>query len=143
MSSGIGSYSIPLYFRVWACRSHGDIVDAFEYRDAYFILAGGFLAIGVAAALVVWLTERNKRVEPSANDELASTAKIAAAAVETARQVPSAIAAGTTEAPARFRGLANVAGRNWPLAVAAGVVVLLLGGLSPDNRYDSRLRSRF
>jgi len=119
------------------------LVDTFGYRDAYFILAGGFLTLGAAAALVVWLKERNEKAERGASPQFDSAATVAAAAVETAKQVPSAIAAGTSDASSSFRNLANLAGQNWPLAVAAGIVVLLLGGLFPENRYDNRLRSRF
>jgi hypothetical protein len=117
------------------------LIDAFGYRNAYFILAGGFLALGGAAAGAVWLKERSDENETSA--QAGSGATIAAAAVETAKQVPSAIAAGTSDATSSFRNLPKLAWRNWPLAVAAGAVILLLGGMFSENRYDRRLRSRF
>ena len=119
------------------------LIDAFGYRNAYFILAGGFLAFGGAAAGAVWLKERSDENETGASAQTGSGATIAAAAVETAKQVPSAIAAGTSDASSSFRDLPKLAWRNWPLAVAAGAVILLLGGMFSENRYDRRLRSRF
>ena len=119
------------------------LIDAFGYRDGYFLLAGGFLALGVAAAVAVWLKERREETETGAGTQTGSGATIAAAAVETAKQMPSAIAAGTSDASSSFRDLAKLAGRNWPLAVAAGITVLILGGLLSENRYDRRLRLRF
>lgn len=118
------------------------LIDAFGYRDAYLLLAGGFLALGVAAAVAVWLKERSEETKSGAGTQTGSAATIATAAVETAKQVPSAIAAGTSDASSSFRDLATLAGRNWPLAVAAGIAILLLGGLFSENRYDRRLRSR-
>jgi hypothetical protein len=119
------------------------LIDAFGYRDAYFFLAGGFLALGVAAAVAVWLKERNEEAESSVGTQTGAASMIASTAVETAKQVPSAIAAGTSDASSSFHDLAKLAGRNWPLAVAAGIAVLLLGGLFSESRYDHRLRSRF
>lgn len=119
------------------------LIDTFGYRDAYFFLAGGFLTLGVAAAVAVWLKERSEEPESSAGTQTGSAVTIAAAAVETAKQVPSAIAAGASDASSSFRDLAKLADRNWPLAVAAGIAILLLGGIFSEKRYDRRLRSGF
>jgi hypothetical protein len=119
------------------------LIDAFGHRDAYLLLAGAFLALGVVAAVAVWAKERSDEAESNAGIQTGSGAAVAAMAVETAKQVPSAIAAGTADTSSSFRGLAKLAERNWPLAIAAAAAILLLGGLFSENRYGNRLRSRY
>lgn len=119
------------------------LIDAFGYRDAYLLLAGAFLALGVVAAVAVWIKERSEEAASSAGTRRGSAAAIAAMAVETAKQVPSAIAAGTTDTSSSYRGLAKLTERNWPLAVAAAAAIVLLGGLFSENRYGNRLRLRY
>jgi hypothetical protein len=115
------------------------LIDAFGYRDAYLLLAGAFLALGVVAAIAVRAKERSDEAENSAGNETGSAPAIAAIAMETAKQVPSAISAGGTNTFS-FRGLAKLGERNWPLAVAAAAAILLLGGMFSQNRYSNRLR---
>jgi hypothetical protein len=118
------------------------LIDAYGYRAAYFLLAGGFVALGAIAALVVWLKERNEEDDSATGTHAGSATVVAKSALETAKHIPSAIAAGTTEASSSFGALTAPAGRNGPLAVMAGITILLLGGLL-ENRYDRRLRSQF
>ena len=118
------------------------LIDAFGYRDAYLLLAGAFLALGVVAAVAVWVKERSDEAS-SAGIQTGSAASVAAMAVETAKQVPSAIAGGITDTSSSSRGLAKLTERNWPLTVAAAAAILLLGGLFSENRYGNHLRSRY
>lgn len=117
------------------------LIDVFGYRDAYFILAGGFLALGLMGVVAVWLKERHEEQESASL--AASTTPIAAVAVEAGKQLPTAVAGGASEAATSFRGLADIAARNWPLVLAASLAILLLGGAHAENKYAFRHRSRF
>jgi hypothetical protein len=119
------------------------LIDAFGYRDAYFLLAGGFAALGAVAAFAVWLKERSEEAEAPTGIQPGSAAAVGTTAIETAKQMPSAIAAGSAEASASFRHLANIAARNWPFVLAAGFAIIVLGGSLPENRYAHRHRTRF
>ena len=119
------------------------LIDAYGYRGAYFLLAGGFLALGAVAALAVWLRERREEQESANDSHVGSGTAVASAAIETAKHLPSAIGAGTSDASASFRKLANLAWRNWPLVLGGGIVLLVLGSSSTANRYGRGYRSRF
>ncbi len=116
------------------------LIDAFGYRDAYFLLAGGFVSLGLVGVVAVWVKERHdEQVSPSLADV---AAPLAAAAVETGKQLPKAVAGGASEAATSFRGLADLAARNWPFVLAASLAIILLGG-AQENKYAFRHRSRF
>ena len=117
------------------------LIDSYGYRDAYFILAGGFVALGLVGAVAVWLKERHDEQESTSLTDVA--APIAAAAVETGKQLPKAVVGGASEAATSFRGLADLAARNWPLVLAASVAIILLGGAHAENKYAFRHRSRY
>jgi hypothetical protein len=119
------------------------LIDEFGYRTAYFLLAGGFTAIGAVAALVVWLKERSEVPETGNGIEASSAAAVATATIETAKQIPPAIAAGTVDASSSFRDLATMAARHWPLVLAVAIAIVVLGGSSQENRYGRSNRSRF
>ena len=119
------------------------LIDAYGYRGAYFLLAGGFLALGAVAALAVWLKERSEEQESATDSHVGSATAVASAAVETAKHVPSAIGAGTSDASASFRELANLAWRNWPMVLGGIIVLVVLGSSSTANRYGRDYRSRF
>ena len=116
------------------------LIDHFGYQAAYFMLAGGFAAVGLIAAIVVWLKERNEEREDFSS-AFGTVAPIATAALETSKQIPRAIAGGASEATGTFRALADVAVRNWPLVLAAGIVVVLLGGVHVEDRHAFRRRT--
>jgi hypothetical protein len=79
-------------------------------------------------------TENTLATEPTA---------VATTAVEVARNIPSAINSGTLDASSSFRGLANIAAQNWPLVLAVGIAIIVLGGSFPENRYERRHKSQF
>jgi hypothetical protein len=117
------------------------LIDAFGYRDAYFILAGGFVALGFVGIVAVWLKERHDEQEEAST--AGAAAPIATAAAEAGKQLPKAIAGGASETAASFHGLAGLASRNWPLVIAASIAIILLGGAHAENKYPFRPRSRF
>ena len=116
------------------------LIDSFGYRDAYLLLAAGFGAIGLIALITVWLKERN---EEAAGGDAGSAAALSSTAIETGKHIPAAVAGGASDAVSSFRGLADLAARNWPLLIAASIAAIILGGFSPEqHRYDRRHRSR-
>lgn len=116
------------------------LIDSFGYRDAYLLLATGFGAIGLVALIAVWLKERK---EEATGVEAGSVAALASTAIETGKQMPAAVAGGASDAVSSFRGLADLAARNWPVLIAASIAAIILGGSSPEqHRHDRRHRSR-
>jgi hypothetical protein len=110
------------------------LIDEFGYRDAYFLLAIGFVAAGLLAAGAVWLKERaDGSAERAADTD--RTAQVASSAVQTAKHLPAALAGGTADASSSFRDLASLAARNWPLIIAGAIVMLLAGGSAPGHRH--------
>lgn len=108
------------------------LINEFGYRDAYFALAGGFGILGILCAVAVWLKERADEPNASHGTDPETKAKIASAAVETAKQMPAAFSRGTSGDSAG--SLAKSVSRSWPLIVAVAVVALILGGAT-DQRY--------
>jgi hypothetical protein len=56
------------------------LIDAFGYRDAYFLLAGGFAVLGAVAAVAVLLKERSEEAENTSGIEPGSAATVATTA---------------------------------------------------------------
>jgi hypothetical protein len=110
------------------------LIEAFGYRDAYFLLAAGFAALGMIAVLAVWIKERRE-----ATDSRTGTPEVIAKTVKTA----GALAGGTSEASSNLRLITGLAARNWPLVIIAGIAILLLGGPPHENRYEHRYKLRF
>ncbi len=99
------------------------------------------MALGLVGVVAVWRKERHDDQESTSLAD--ATAPIAAAAVETGKQLPKAVAGGASEAATSFRGLADLASRNWPFVLAASIAVILLGGANAENKYAFRHRSRY
>jgi cytochrome bd-type quinol oxidase subunit 2 len=139
------SVAIPFVFAVAFGLSGLTVVliNTYGYRDAYFLLAGGFAALGTIAGIAVWLKERSEEPENSPAIDPRSAAAVATAAVKTAKNMPPAFAAGKSGASSGFRDLIGLAARNWPLVLAAGIALLALGGPLSESRYDRRQRSSF
>lgn len=95
------------------------LINANGDMGAYFLLAGGCLALGAVSALAVWLKGRSEEQESAATDsDVGSATAVASTAVETAKHIPSAIRAGTSEAfhqlsRPRQPGVAKLAAGPW------------------------------
>jgi hypothetical protein len=104
------------------------LVERFGHRNAYFMVAGGFMALGLLAALIVRTKEHDEVVaeEQAAKADTADVASNTAAAA--AVQVPLALLGALFSSPAgpsSVLSLARVLGRNLPLVlmlVALGVL---------------------
>ena len=114
------------------------LIEHYGYRMAYFLIASGFSALGVLGAVAVWLKERREEVAPTGDTYATSATDVAETALETARRLPSAVAASATDTSSSFRGLADLAVRHWPLLAAMGIAAIVLGGMSPEHKYDRR-----
>jgi hypothetical protein len=104
------------------------LVERFGHRNAYFMVAGGFTALGLLAALIVWTKEHDEVVaeEQAVKADTADVASDTAAA--TAVQIPLALLGALFTSPAgpsSVLSLARVLGRNLPLVlvlVALGIL---------------------
>lgn len=109
------------------------LIDAYGYRRAYFLLAGGFVTIGVLAAVAVWLKERGEEDDTSIEASTPSAQMVTTSALKTAKQMPAAIVDSSHDISASFRALAKLGARNWPLVLAGSVILLLLGAPARDH----------
>ena len=104
------------------------LVERFGHRNAYFMVAGGFMALGLLAALIVRTKEHDEIVadEQTAKADTADVASDTAAAA--AVQMPLALLGAlfsSAAGPSSVLSLARVLGRNLPLVlmlVAMGVL---------------------
>jgi hypothetical protein len=104
------------------------LVERFGHRNAYFMVAGGFTALGLLAALIV----RTKEHDEVVADEQAGKADTADIATDTVAaatvQIPLALLGALFSSPvgpASVLSLMRVLGRNLPLVlvlVAMGVL---------------------
>ena len=103
------------------------LVERFGAINAYWMVAGGFTALGLIAAFVVGMKEQEEEVA-DAQAEKADTAAVATdAAAQAAVQMPLALLGTLLTSPAgpvSAVGLARMVGRNLPL-----VILLVLIGL--------------
>jgi hypothetical protein len=104
------------------------LVERFGHRNAYFMVAGGFTALGLLAALIVRTKEHQEVVadEQAAKDDTAGVATDTAATA--AVQIPLALLGALFSSPGgptSAMSFARVLGRNLPLVlmvVALGVL---------------------
>jgi hypothetical protein len=104
------------------------LVERFGHRNAYFMVAGGFTALGLIAALIVRTKEHDEIVasEQAAKADTADVAGDTAAAA--AVQMPLAVLGAlfsSAAGPSSVLSLARVLGRNLPLVlmlVALGIL---------------------
>jgi hypothetical protein len=104
------------------------LVERFGHRNAYFMVAGGFMVLGLLATLIVRTKEHDEVIasEQAAKADTADVASDTAAAA--AAQIPLALLGGLFSGPAgpsSVLSLARVLGRNLPLVlmlVALGIL---------------------
>jgi MFS family permease len=96
------------------------LVERFGHRNAYFMVAGGFTALGLLAALIVRTKEHDEIVASEQAAE-AGTADVASdTAAAAAVQMPLALLAGLFSGPAGPASVLSIAralGRNLPLVI--------------------------
>jgi MFS family permease len=104
------------------------LVERYGAKWAYLMVAGGFLAIGIIAALVVTVKEHEEQVA-DAQAEQTDTASVASdVATQAAMQAPLAILGAlftTSGGAAGSLRAARVLGRNLPLVL----LIVLIGAL--------------
>lgn len=102
------------------------LVERFGHRNAYFMVAGGFMVLGLLAVLIVRTKEHDEVAaeEQAAKTDAADVASDAAAAA--AVQIPLALLGALFSGPAgpsSVLSVARILGRNLPLVL----MVLALG----------------
>jgi hypothetical protein len=104
------------------------LVERFGAVMAYILMAGGFAALGVLAALVVSVKEQEEATE-DAQAEKTDTAEVAGdAAAQAAVQLPLALLGTlltTPMGPGAAAGGARILMRNLPLVLLAAVLAFL------------------
>jgi Na+/melibiose symporter-like transporter len=104
------------------------LVELFGHRNAFFMVAGGFMAVGLVAAFIV----RNKEHDEVVADEQAAKTDTADVASDTAVaavvQMPLALLGALFSGPAgpsSTLSLARVLGRNLPLVIMLVAIAFL------------------
>ncbi len=115
------------------------LVDRFGAIAAYWMVAGGFTAIGLVAAVVVGVREQEE-VVADAKAEKADTAEVATdTAAQAAVQLPIALLGSLLASPAgpmSALGIARLAGRNLPL-IALAVIMAVLFWPSEESKAET------
>lgn len=105
------------------------LVERFGAITAYWMVAGGFTALGLVAAFIVGMKEQEEEVADAMADK-ADTADVATdATAQAAVQLPLALLGSLLTSPAAgpvsAMGLARLLGRNLPLVIMLVVLGLL------------------
>ena len=104
------------------------LVDRFGAINAYWMVAGGFTAIGLVAAVVVGVREQED-VVADAKAEKADTAEVATdTAAQAAVQLPIALLGSLLASPAgpvSAMGITRMIGRNLPLVAMVAMLAVL------------------
>jgi hypothetical protein len=96
------------------------LVEQFGHRNAYFIVASGFGAIGLLGAFIVWTSEQDEVIAAERAAQAKATGVTTDAALTGAIQMPLALLGGLVSSPAgpaSVLGLARLVGRNLPLVL--------------------------
>ena len=115
--------------------------NAFGQRNAYLLMAAGFVVIGLLAAAGVWLKERNEKEDTGRGPDPATIKAVATSAVETGKRIPSAIAVGASDATTGKSSIAQFVAGNWPVLLVTSIAVLVLG--RPPEGYTRNFRARW
>ena len=104
------------------------LVERFGARDAYFMVAGTFTAIGIVAALIVRATEHDEIAADGAAAK-ADTADVATdTAAAAAAQIPLALLGAlfsSAAGPSSVLGAGRAIGRHLPLVLLGAAVAVL------------------
>jgi hypothetical protein len=111
-----------------------ELTERFGARSALWILAGGFCAVGLLAALAVTMKEQKEELAAAEEQErseggvgeMTSAAAAAAAATQAASHVPAALLGALLQNPsASALPVARMVGRNMPLLLLLLLLALL------------------
>jgi hypothetical protein len=115
------------------------LVERFGHRNAYFMVAGGFVVLGFLAASIVRAKE-HEDVVADVQAAKADTADVGTdAAAAAAVQMPLALLGALVSSPigpASLMSLARVVGRNLPLAAMLVGIGVLFWPKSADETGD-------
>jgi hypothetical protein len=121
------------------------LVDRFGQVTAYWLVAGGLAAIGIAAAMVVSVKEQEEEQAEQLAEQADTGEVVSEAAAQAVVQTPVALLGALVSMPGGASSALNVArllGRNLPLVL----LLLMIGALfwptdeagSPDADVDTR-----
>ena len=116
------------------------LVEKFGTIAAYWIVAGGFILIGLGATVAVAVKEHEAEIVGKEAD-VTDTAEIvtAAAAAQKPLELLDAILA-TRVGPSTIAGAANVVTRNVPLVVLLALIALLFWPSESAEEQDAKAR---
>lgn len=117
------------------------LVERLGHRNAYFIVAAGFMALGLLAALIVRTKEQDE-VVPDAQAVKGDTADVASdAATAAAAQMPLALLGAlfsSSAGPSSVMGLTRVVIRNRPLLLMLVAIGVLFWPRTADATTDDK-----
>ena len=109
------------------------LIASYGYREAYLLMTGGFVALGILSGILVWIKERRAEADEKVQEANSrTTAALAVTAAKTAKELPAAVSAN--DAKSSIGGLGDLAIRNWPVVVAGSLLLLFLGAPSQGDR---------
>jgi hypothetical protein len=113
------------------------LVERFGHVAAYWIVAGGFAAVGLVAALVVSVKEHEEEVAEKAAEEQDTAEVATSAAAQAAVQLPIALLGAIFSSPAAGPGVVTggirLLGRNIPLVILLALLALLFWPTKPTD----------
>lgn len=112
------------------------LVDRYGAIAAYWMVAGGFTTIGIAAALVVSVKEQEEEVAEARAEETDTSKVNNAAVAQIAAQAPLALLGAilsTPLGPSVLAGGGKMLARNIPLVVLVAAITLLLWPIDPRS----------
>jgi hypothetical protein len=104
------------------------LVERFGHITAYWLVAGGLAAVGVAASIVVTVKEHEEEAAEQQAAKTDTQEVVHEATAEALLQAPIALLGGLITMPggaAGALGAARLLGRNWPLVI----FLVLIGAL--------------
>ena len=104
------------------------LVERFGHVAAYWFMAAGLAAIGLIAAVVVSVKEHEEELGEQEAEVADAQQIVGGATAQAMAQAPLAMLGALFSAPGGATSLlkvARIAGRNWPLVLLLGMIVLL------------------
>lgn len=112
------------------------LVQIYGAINAYWMLAGGFMLLGVLAAIIVSWQESKEEAEDEIAAETDTSTVATDAAAQAAAQLPIALLGSvltTPAGPASLMGLVRLVGRNLSLVIFLALIALLFWPNKPRD----------